>query len=296
MQRIIRDDARAWSAAASETVIEVVSDWTPLLVAAVPAAAIARGLWHLDLSTVLIVLVAVGVELVGILAGHTLAEAREARAAGRTHGLWWVTLALGCYAFVGISYAVLLDVWPSVMTFAVAHGVVLFDLRSLWPAFLTLLAIMAYWLRSERRVIRQQQGGAHDAQEEMHDGDAAASPSGAVARDTNMAGPASSADASASATDAQAAPYLVVGASASGQELPSGDATAVSEWRIVAPVMQTEPVVVQVTTNGNGHHAQEDAQNVCKRCGQAYGKGNAGSHWTWDCTANPDRRKRKGAA
>lgn len=78
-----------------------------------------------------------------------------------------------------------------------------------------------------------------------------------------------------------------------------------NDWRIVAegpaePVHEAVSVAHVVApdaahANGNGHHAQEDAPNVCKRCGQVYGKGNAGSHWTWDCTANPDRRKRKGA-
>jgi hypothetical protein len=135
---------------------------------------------------------------------------------------------------------------------------------------------------------------SHDAQGGKHDSNAAASSPGAVAGGTNMAGPARRADASAGATDAQATLHPAVGASASGSALSSDNAAAVSEWRIVAPVMQPEPEVVQVATNGNGHHATDVSAGVCKRCGQAM-RGNAGSHWTWDCPANPDKRKRKGA-
>lgn len=101
-------------------------------------------------------------------------------------------------------------------------------------------------------------------------------------------------DARTNATPGVDATQTAEAQPAAGAPAPHDAIDAALGVRIVAGAMQTEPAAVRVAPNGNGHHAQEDAPNVCKRCGQAYEKGNAGSHWTWDCTANPDRRKRKG--
>lgn len=141
---------RRFSHEASETLLAVLADATPWLVGLMPAAAIARGLSNAGVEWWLVVVVAVGVELTALLAGYTLTEAREA---GRDTKRIWI--ALGVYVAVGVMLAVLLDVWPSVTKWAlVEHNIVLPDLRSIWAAVLAPLVVMAYWLRSERAVIR----------------------------------------------------------------------------------------------------------------------------------------------
>lgn len=154
MQRM-NGSVRAWSASASETAMAVVSDWTPWAVAAAPALAIARGLTHHNVNGGLVFVVALAVELAGVLGGHTLTEARQYNARfapqdERTRDVWPIVVALAAYVLISTSLAVLLDAWPGVMaTFALD-----FDLRAVWPAALPLLAVMVYWLNGERQVIR----------------------------------------------------------------------------------------------------------------------------------------------
>lgn len=141
---------RRFSHEASETLLAVLADATPWLVGLMPAVAIAHGLNHAGVGDGLVFVVAMGVELTGILAGHTLTEAREADR--DTSRVWFALIA---YMAVGVTLAVLLDVWPALSQWALdAHEIVLPDLRAIWPAVLAPMVVMAYWLRSERAVIR----------------------------------------------------------------------------------------------------------------------------------------------
>jgi hypothetical protein len=133
---------RAKSADASETVMSVVTDWTPWIVAAAPALSIGYSLHAHDRPMPLVIVVALAVELAGVLAGHTLTEAREYNAdkegKARRH-LWPIRTALFAYVLVGCFLSVLLDRE---------------DVIRWWPVLLPTLAVMVYWVNGERVVIR----------------------------------------------------------------------------------------------------------------------------------------------
>lgn len=137
------NDIRAKSAHASETALSVVSDWTPWAVALAPAVAIGAALHRHEQSWLIIVPVAVAVELGGVLAGHTLTEAREynefANGKPRNVGKLWGALLI--YAAIGCVLSVLLDAQP--------------QLEAWWPVALPLLAVVVYWVNGERIVIRR---------------------------------------------------------------------------------------------------------------------------------------------
>lgn len=137
------NDIRAKSAHASETALSVVSDWTPWAVALAPAVAIGAALHRHEQSWLIIVPVAVAVELGGVLAGHTLTEAREynefANGKPRNVGKLWGALLV--YALIGCVLSVLLDAQP--------------QLEAWWPVALPLLAVVVYWVNGERIVIRR---------------------------------------------------------------------------------------------------------------------------------------------
>lgn len=144
---------RAKSADRSETALSIVSDWTPWVAALAPAMAIGVALQRHGQPWLLIVPVAVAVELGGVLAGHTLTEAREynelAPASRRdTRPLW---AALLIYAAIGCVLSVLLDAMPT--------------LEAWWPVALPLLAVVVYWVNGERIVIRRLHSALADATE-----------------------------------------------------------------------------------------------------------------------------------
>ena len=134
---------RLGSAHASETALSVVSDWTPWAAALAPAVAIGAALGRHEQSWFIIVPVALAVELGGVLAGHTLTEAREynefAPDKPRNVGKLWAALLI--YAAIGCVLSVLLDAMPM--------------LKAWWPVALPLLAVVVYWVNGERIVIRR---------------------------------------------------------------------------------------------------------------------------------------------
>lgn len=132
---------REWSANASETVMSVVTDWTPWIVAAAPAVSIGYSLYKHQSPGPLVFFVSLAVELAGVLAGHTLTEAREFNTAqpDNRRKLWPIRVALLAYVVVGCCLSVLLD----------REEVVKW-----WPVLLPTLAVMVYWVNGERVVIR----------------------------------------------------------------------------------------------------------------------------------------------
>ena len=134
---------RTSSAQASETALSVVSDWTPWAAALAPAVAIGAALHRHEQSWFIIVPVALAVELGGVLAGHTLTEAREYNefAPGKPRNVGKLWAALLIYATIGCVLSVLLDAMPM--------------LKAWWPVALPLLAVVVYWVNGERIVIRR---------------------------------------------------------------------------------------------------------------------------------------------
>lgn len=142
-------DIRLGSAQASETALSVASDWTPWAVAAAPALVIGHALSKHDQPWLIVVAVAVAVELAGVLAGHTLTEAREHNAVtpkDRHRRLWPIGAALLAYAVVSMALSVVLDVWPDLVTY--------------WPVLMSPLAVVVYYVYGERLVIRHTRGQA----------------------------------------------------------------------------------------------------------------------------------------
>jgi len=140
-------DLRNLSAYWSETVLSVASDWTPWAVAAAPALVIGHALSKHDQPLVIVVAVALAVELAGVLAGHTLTEAREhnaVRPRDRHRRLWPIGAALLAYAAVSMALSVVLDVWPDLVTY--------------WPVLMSPLAVVVYYVYGERLVIRHTRG------------------------------------------------------------------------------------------------------------------------------------------
>ena len=140
-------DIRLNSAQASETALSVASDWTPWAVAAAPALVIGHALSKHDQPWVIVVAVALAVELAGVLAGHTLTEAREHNAVTpreRHRRLWPIGAALMAYAVVSMALSVVLDVWPDLVTY--------------WPVLMSPLAVVVYYVYGERLVIRHTRG------------------------------------------------------------------------------------------------------------------------------------------
>lgn len=232
-RRATWDDVRRWSAAASETAMAVVADWTPWAVAAAPALAIARGLRHHQVHGALIFVVALAVELAGVLAGHTLTEAREYNAvAARKRSIGAIVAALVAYVAIGTSLAVLLDAWPGIMA---AFGVP-FDLRAVWPAFLPLLAVMVYWLNGERQVIRQARSAANAAAPQR-----AQEPTAASAAAPQAFAPTATVPAQEPQSERTACRWCE-------RPFETANALRAHEWR--CPLKETAPVA----TNGNGAH------------------------------------------
>lgn len=140
-------DIRLGSAQASETALSVASDWTPWAVAAAPALVIGHALSKHDQPWLIVVAVALAVELAGVLAGHTLTEAREHNAVtpkDRHRRLWPIGAALLAYAVVSMALSVVLDVWPDLVTY--------------WPVLMSPLAVVVYYVYGERLVIRHTRG------------------------------------------------------------------------------------------------------------------------------------------
>ena len=140
-------DIRLNSAQASETALSVASDWTPWAVAAAPALVIGHALSKHDQPWLIVVAVALAVELAGVLAGHTLTEAREHNAVtpkDRHRRLWPIGAALLAYAVVSMALSVVLDVWPDLVTY--------------WPVLMSPLAVVVYYVYGERLVIRHTRG------------------------------------------------------------------------------------------------------------------------------------------
>lgn len=140
-------DIRLGSAHASETALSVASDWTPWAVAAAPALVIGHALSKHDQPWIIVVAVALAVELAGVLAGHTLTEAREHNAVTpreRHRRLWPIGAALMAYAVVSMALSVVLDVWPDLVTY--------------WPVLMSPLAVVVYYVYGERLVIRHTRG------------------------------------------------------------------------------------------------------------------------------------------
>ena len=140
---------RAQSAHTSETALSVASDWTPWAVAAAPALVIGHALSKHDQPWLIVVAVALAVELAGVLAGHTLTEAREHNAVtpkARHRRLWPIGLSLLAYALVSMALSVVLDVWPDLVTY--------------WPVLMSPLAVVVYYVYGERLVIRHTRGQA----------------------------------------------------------------------------------------------------------------------------------------
>jgi len=134
---------RGRSAAASETVLGVLSDWTPYVVAAAPALVIGHALYKHDQPVYIYIAAALAVELAGVLAGHTLSEARAHNAVHppeqhrRLNPVGW---ALVAYVVASVMLSVVLDIVPQVVT--------------VWPVLMPPLAAIVYYLYGERLVIR----------------------------------------------------------------------------------------------------------------------------------------------